>query len=113
MAGKAFCQAAEIHLKQNTKHEAANMFNEAANSYKKIDPQEALSCLLKSCDIYIDMGRLVMAAKQYQTIAELYESDVVDIPNAMVYYEKSADLFKTEENNAYVYYKCYDFIKLN
>ena len=37
------------------------------------------------------MGRLVMAAKQYQTIAELYESDVVDLPNAMVYYEKSAD----------------------
>ena len=41
-----------------------------------------------------------MAAKQYQTIAELYETDVVDLPNAMIYYEKSADLFKTEENNA-------------
>lgn len=100
MAGRAFCQAAEIHLKQNTKHEAANMYNEAANSYKKIDPQEALTCLIKSTDIYIDMGRLVMAAKQYQTIAELYETDVVDLPNAMIYYEKSADLFKTEENNA-------------
>jgi len=100
MAGKAFCQAAEIHLKQNTKHEGANMYNEAANSFKKIDPQEALTCLLKSTDIYIDMGRLVMAAKQYQTIAELYESDVVDLPNSMIYYEKSADLFKTEENNA-------------
>lgn len=99
-AGKAFCKAAEIQLKQNTKHEAATMYNEAANSYKKADPQEALSCLLKSCEIYIDMGRLVMAAKQYQTIAELFESEVVDIPNAIVYYEKSADLFKTEENNA-------------
>ena len=43
-----------------------------------------------------------MAAKQYQTIAELFESDLVDIPNAMTYYEKSADLFKTEENNALV-----------
>lgn len=121
-AGKAFCQAAEIQLKQNAKHEAANMYNEGANSYKKIDPQEALNCLLKSCDIYIDMvtihsivkkilffvqlnlvllqGRLVMAAKQYQVIAELYENDLVDIPNAITYYEKAADLFKTEENNA-------------
>lgn len=45
-------------------------------------------------------GRLVMAAKQYQVIAELYESDLVDIPNAIAFYEKSADLFKTEENNA-------------
>ena len=41
-----------------------------------------------------------MAAKQYQTIAELYESDLVDIPNAINYYEKAGDLFKTEENNA-------------
>jgi alpha-soluble NSF attachment protein len=54
-AGRAFCSAAEIQLKQNAKHEAANMFNEAANSYKKTDGQEALNCLLKSCDIYIDM----------------------------------------------------------
>lgn len=99
-AGKAFCAAAEIQLKQNTKHEAANMYNEAANAYKKADPQEAFNCLLKSCDIYIDMGRLVMAAKQYQTIGELFETDMVDIPNAITYYEKAADLFKTEENNA-------------
>ena len=44
-----------------------------------------------------------MAAKQYQTIAELYESDLADIPNAIAYYEKSADLFKTEENNSLVH----------
>ncbi len=99
-AGKSFCHAAEIQLKQNTKHEAATMYNEAANSYKKASPEDALNCLLKSCDIYIDMGRFVMAAKQYQTIAELFESEVVDIPNAIIYYDKSADLFKTEENNA-------------
>ncbi len=100
------------------------MFNEAANSYKKSDPDEALKCLQKSCDIYIDMvsvlrywretvqlaasyiylmclkGRLVMAAKQYQVIAELYETDIVDVKNSMAYYEKAGDLFKTEENNA-------------
>lgn len=99
-AGKAFCSAADIQLKVNTKHEAANLYNEAANAFKKTDPHEALNCLLRSCDIYIDMGRLTMAAKQYQTIAELYENDMADIPNAVSYYEKSGDLFKTEENNA-------------
>ena len=55
LAGKSFCQAAEIQLKQNTKHEAANMYNEAANSFKKASPEEALNCLNKSCEIYIDM----------------------------------------------------------
>ena len=54
-AGKAFCSAAEIQLKQTAKHEAANMYNEAANAYKKTDPEKALNCLLKSCEIYIDM----------------------------------------------------------
>ncbi len=57
-AGKAFCQAADIQVKQNAKHEAANMFNEAANAFKKASPEEAVNCLLKSCDIYIDMVSL-------------------------------------------------------
>ena len=55
LAGKSFCQAAEIQLKQNTKHEAANMYNEGANCFKKTSPEEALNCLNKSCEIYIDM----------------------------------------------------------
>ena len=76
------------------------MFNEAANAFRKSSPDDALNCLLKSCDIYIDMGRLVMAAKQFQIVAELYETDVVDVTNAILYYEKAGDLFKTEENNA-------------
>ena len=28
-----------------------------------------------------------MAAKQFQIIAELYETDIVDIPNAIIFYE--------------------------
>jgi hypothetical protein len=31
------------------------MYNEASNSYRKSDPNEALNCLLKTVDIYIDM----------------------------------------------------------
>lgn len=99
-AGRSYCNAAEIQLKQDSKHEAATMYNEASNSYRKSDPNEALNCLLKTVDIYIDMGRLIMAAKQYQAIAELYETEIVDMPNAIIYYEKAADLYKTEENNA-------------
>ena len=54
-AGDAFCKAAEIQLKQNSKHEAATMYIEAANSYKKSDAQRATAYLLKASDIYIDM----------------------------------------------------------
>jgi alpha-soluble NSF attachment protein len=59
-AGRSFCAAADIQLKQNTKHEAANYYNEAANSFKKSDPHEALQCLLRSCDIYIDMVSFII-----------------------------------------------------
>ena len=54
-AGRSYCNAAEIQLKQDSKHEAATMYNEGSNCYRKSDPNEALNCLLKTVDIYIDM----------------------------------------------------------
>ena len=37
-AGKAFCAVAELHLKNGSKHDAANNYNDAGNCYKKTDP---------------------------------------------------------------------------
>jgi hypothetical protein len=35
--------------------------------------QKAVDCYRKSTDIYVDMGKLNMAAKTHMTMAELYE----------------------------------------
>ena len=38
-AGSAFCQAAQLHLQLQSKHDAATCFVDAGNAFKKADPQ--------------------------------------------------------------------------
>ncbi|XP_077290792.1 alpha-soluble NSF attachment protein [Arctopsyche grandis] len=100
LAGNAFCEAAGLHSKAGSRHDAATNFVDAANCYKKSDVSEAVSCLLKAIEIYTDMGRFTMAAKHHQTIAEMYETDAVDLARAVQHYEQAADYFKGEESNS-------------
>ncbi|XP_057339277.1 alpha-soluble NSF attachment protein isoform X1 [Microplitis mediator] len=97
-AGNAFCEAAILHGKAGSKHDAATNYVDAANCYKKTDANEASSCLLKAIEIYTDMGRFTMAAKHHQTIAEMYENEAVDLERAVHHYEQAADYFKGEES---------------
>lgn len=99
-AGNAFCEAASLHAKAGSKYDAAVNYVDAAHCYKKSDPNEAVSCFLKSIEIYTDMGRFTMAAKHHQSIAELYETEAVDLDRAVQHYEQAADYFKGEESNS-------------
>lgn len=99
-AGGAFCRAAEVHLKTGSKHEAATQYVDASTCYKKADPSEAVHCLLKAIEIYTDMGRFTIAAKHHMTIAEIYETDMIDIEKSMTNYEMAADYYKGEESNS-------------
>ncbi|PNI28965.1 NAPA isoform 9, partial [Pan troglodytes] len=78
-AGNAFCQAAQLHLQLQSKHDAATCFVDAGNAFKKADPQEAINCLMRAIEIYTDMGRFTIAAKHHISIAEIYETELVDI----------------------------------
>ncbi|XP_050178699.1 alpha-soluble NSF attachment protein-like [Myiozetetes cayanensis] len=78
-AGSAFCRASRLHEQLQSKPDAASRLVDAANAFKKCDPQEAVSCLLRAIDIYTDMGRFTVAAKQHVAIAEIYEGDLVDV----------------------------------
>ncbi|PNF32238.1 Alpha-soluble NSF attachment protein [Cryptotermes secundus] len=99
-AGNAFCEAASLHAKAGNKHDAATNYVDAANCFKKSDPNEAVNSLLKAIEIYTDMGRFTMAAKHHQSIAELYETEAVDLDRAVQHYEQAADYFKGEESNS-------------
>lgn len=46
------------------------------------------------------MGRFTIAAKHHITIAEVYESELVDIEKAIAHYEQAADYYKGEESNS-------------
>ncbi|XP_026777303.2 N-ethylmaleimide-sensitive factor attachment protein, alpha a [Pangasianodon hypophthalmus] len=99
-AGDAFCKAAKVHLKTQSKHNAAVSFIDAGNAYKKADPQEAIKCLSRAIDIYTDMGRFTIAAKHHITVAEIYEADLLDIDKAVVHYEQAGDYYKGEESTS-------------
>ncbi|CAB3359613.1 Hypothetical predicted protein [Cloeon dipterum] len=99
-AGKAFCEAASLHAKADSKHDAATNYVDAANCFKKSDANEAVSCLLKAIEIYTDMGRFTMAARHHQSIAEIYETEAPDLEAATSHYEKAADYFRGEESNS-------------
>ncbi|KAL6463468.1 hypothetical protein MHYP_G00278590 [Metynnis hypsauchen] len=99
-AGDAFCKAAKLRLQIQSKHDAAVNFIDAGNAYKKADPQEAIKCLGRAIDIYTDMGRFTIAAKHHISIAEIYESDLVDVDKAVAHYEQAADYYKGEESTS-------------
>uniref|UniRef100_A0A8C6TW02 N-ethylmaleimide-sensitive factor attachment protein, beta b n=1 Tax=Neogobius melanostomus TaxID=47308 RepID=A0A8C6TW02_9GOBI len=99
-AASAFCKAARLHMQLQNKHDSAVSFIDAGNAYKKSDPNEAIKCLNAAIDIYTDMGRFTIAAKHHISIAEIYESELVDMEKAIAHYEQAADYYKGEESNS-------------
>ncbi|KHN82927.1 Alpha-soluble NSF attachment protein [Toxocara canis] len=100
-AGDAFVRSAELHASSNDgRHDTASNYAEAANCYRKINAQLAVDCLMKTVEIYTDMGRFNMAAKNHCTIAELYENECPDMAQCMAHYQKAADFYKGEESKS-------------
>lgn len=100
-AGKSFCEAANLHARAGSRHDAATNYVDASNCYKKIDPNEAVNCLLKAIEIYTDMGRFTMAAKHHQSIAEMYEGDAKDLvrekKKLFVLFMRNIDFFFSDQ----------------
>ncbi|KAF8923894.1 hypothetical protein BGZ58_002405 [Dissophora ornata] len=82
-SGDTFCKAADMQLKMNEKDEAASTFINASKSYKKSSPQ----------------------AKHEEDIASIYESELIDLEQAMRAYEVAADWYAGESSTALAH-KC-------
>lgn len=105
-AGGAFLKSAEIHIELRNKHEGATNFVDGANCYKKCDPTTAIDAFNRAIDIYTDMGRFTTAAKHHINIAELYETEIIDIEKAITNYEKAAGYYDGEDSRSSAN-KCY------
>ncbi|AES99696.1 alpha-soluble NSF attachment protein 2 [Medicago truncatula] len=95
-AGSTYIKLANCHVKLESKHEAASAYVDAAHCYKKTNMNEAISCLDNAVNMFCDIGRISMAARYLKEIAEMCESEQ-NIERALVYYEKSADFYESEE----------------
>lgn len=72
-------------------------YAEAGNCFRKTNPQKAVEVILQSAEIYTDMGRFTMAAKNHVTVAEIYETEAPNKEEALKHYAKAADYYKGEE----------------
>jgi alpha-soluble NSF attachment protein len=94
-ATEAYRQLAAIQIKQDSKHDAANAYVEGAKCAMKVQPQGAVVLLQSAVELYTDMGRLNMAARQLRDIAEAQEKQGLK-EEALQFYSQAADLFATE-----------------
>ncbi|XP_078439905.1 alpha-soluble NSF attachment protein 2 [Wolffia australiana] len=96
-AGTAYTKLANIHIKLDSKHEAASAFVDAANCYKKVSSQDAARCLDQAVNFLLEIGRLNMAAKHCKDLGEVYEAEQ-NFEKAIDFYERAADLYQSEES---------------
>ncbi|CAG8473890.1 10377_t:CDS:2 [Racocetra fulgida] len=116
-AGDAFTKAANMQLQLNERDDAATTFINAAKCYKKgsfeatiylkyqtliiiFDPTDAITSLKQAIEILTDRGRFQAAAGHQKDIAQIYESDLIDLEKAMQAYEIAADWYAGEEATA-------------
>lgn len=99
-AGKAFMEAAQLQINLQSKHEAGQRYVDAGNCFKKTDVEEAVRAYEMAINIYTDMGRFTMAAKHHITVAEMYESNAVDLEKAIFHYEQASQYYRGEESTS-------------
>ncbi|XP_020577536.1 alpha-soluble NSF attachment protein-like [Phalaenopsis equestris] len=95
-AGAVYTKMASCHLKSDSKHEAASAYVDAANCYKKNSAQDAAQSLNQAVNLFMEIGRLNMAARYYKELGDIYEQEQ-NLDKSMDYFERAADLFLSEE----------------
>ncbi|KAI8468366.1 MAG: TPR-like protein [Monoraphidium minutum] len=98
-AADAYRQLAGVHTKMDSKHDAASSYVEGAKALMKVAPGEAVVLLQQAVEVYTDMGRLQMAARQLKEIAEAQEKQGLK-EEAITFYNQAADLFATENSSS-------------
>ncbi|KAI8989402.1 soluble NSF attachment protein [Pilobolus umbonatus] len=101
-AGDAFVEAAKLYQQGGcAKFEGSRAYDNAAKSYKRIDPAAAVSALKEAVILDQEGGNFKSAARHYQDIAELCESAELDRQKeALEAYQKAADLYIADDSPA-------------
>jgi len=100
-AGECYETAANIQLnKLENKHESAQNFVEAGNCFRKSDPKRASDCLKAAIEVYIDLGRANLVAKQHVTMAEIWEVEPEQLVESIEHYRKASAIFRGEEQQS-------------
>ena len=95
-AGHAFMQSG---IYREIPYDSSMDHVEAANCYKKVEPEKAIQCLTKATEIQRDNGKFQLVAKYHEDIGKLFE-DMGKSDKAVENYEIAAQYFRSELRNA-------------
>ena len=96
-AGSAYREAARVFRRLGNTHDAATALVDAGNLAKEADPQMAIDSFNEAADLFMEIGRFVIAAKHIQTVGELLEARGEQFLDAAIEaFEKAADFFRGE-----------------
>ncbi|CAK9232619.1 unnamed protein product [Sphagnum jensenii] len=98
-AAAAYIKLADCQIKLESNHDAAAAYVDAALCFKKSQPLEAVRCLEAAIALFLEIGRLSIAARHYKEIGEIFEKQE-NAERAMEYFDKAAELFSGEEVNS-------------
>ena len=91
-AGNAFLQSATY---REIPYDSCMDYVEAANCYRKVEPERGLECFIKAAEIQTDNGKFQQVAKYHQEIGMMLES-MGRTSQAVEYYESAAQHFRSE-----------------
>ena len=95
-AGYAFAQSAKY---REIPYDSSTDNVEAANCYKKVEPEKAIQCLSKAAEIQIGNGKYQLAAKYHEEMGKIFEG-WKRIEEAIQHYEMAGEYFRSELKNA-------------
>ncbi|KAI8053706.1 soluble NSF attachment protein [Syncephalis plumigaleata] len=99
-AGDCFYRQADMQTRIQERDEAAPTFVAASKCYKKSNPEDAVAALKMAIEIYTERGRFHPAATHQKEVAQIYESDLINLEAAMESYQIAADWYGGEEATA-------------
>lgn len=97
-AGDTYSKAAEIYrTKCADEHASCTHLVHAANCYKKVDLEKAISAFQTAIDMHMDNNRLSTAGKLYKEVGELCVEEN-DLKHAIDAFDNAADCYATENS---------------
>ncbi|WVQ74367.1 hypothetical protein IAR50_003967 [Cryptococcus sp. DSM 104548] len=99
-SGQAYEREAACRLKLNENNDAMNAFHNAAKSYKKSNPEAAVSALHQAIKLLIESGLFRQAADREKEIANIYAQDGINPAKARDSFIRAGDWYKQEDANA-------------
>lgn len=99
--GTIYIKIAEL---ESQPYYIADNYLKAADTFLKVDRDKAITCYKKAIEVFTSDGKLINAARIYETLAEIHKEDFL-LTEAIKFYQKAYDYYEIE-NQPVTAHKC-------